>query len=228
MAKWDEKMKQTNNPFKNQTISETLKSKDLRRTDEEKRYLSSLYKGKNYEEIYGIERANEERLKRSHKAPLHSEEGIDRIRKSRQGKKYEEIYGLDESKRIKEKYSKFMKETQQGKNNNNWIDGKSYEPYTKRFNNKFKHLIRKRDNYVCMKCSKHQEKEKRSLEVHHIDYDKKCSLPQNCITLCHKCNIEVNRNRKHWIKFFQSLLSEKYEYKYNEDMKIIMEIEENV
>lgn len=191
-----------------------------------KRY--NPHKGQKYEQIFGKDRADEERKKRTHRPPLHSQEGIERIRKSRLGKKYEEIYGLEKSKIIKENHSKFMSENQFGKNNPSWNGGKSYEPYTKKFNNKFKHLIRKRDNYICMKCNKHQEKEQRSLEVHHIDYNKDCSLPQNCITLCHRCNIEANRNRNHWTKFFQSLLAEKYGYKYSEDMEIIMEIKENV
>jgi len=31
-------------------------------------------------------------------------------------------------------------------------------------------------------------------------------------------------NRKYWIKFFQSLLSEKYGYQYSENQEIIMEV----
>ena len=34
----------------------------------------------------------------------------------------------------------------------------------------------------------------------------------------------ANKNRIHWIKFFQSLLSERYEYKYNEERNIIFEL----
>jgi len=46
-----------------------------------------------------------------------------------------------------------------------------------------------------------------------------------CCTLCNRCNSEVNWNRKHWVKFFQSLLSEKYNYKYNNNF-IIQQIQE--
>ena len=116
-----------------------------------------------------------------------------------------------------------MAEMFSGENNPNWQGGKNFEPYTKEFNNKFKKLIRKRDNYLCLKCGKHQEKEKRSLTIHHINYDKLLSIPQNCCTVCNRCNGEVNFNRKHWIKFFQSLLTERYGYKY-EDNKIILEV----
>ena len=78
-----------------------------------------------------------------------------------------------------------------------------------------------------MKCGKHQEKEGRSLCVHHINYDKKLSIPQNCCALCVNCNTDVNANRKHWIKFFQSLLVEKYNYQYSENQEIILNFEKN-
>lgn len=109
--------------------------------------------------------------------------------------------------------------------NPNWQGGISFEPYDKRFNNQFKRLIRKRDNYICLKCGKHQEKQSRALIVHHIDYNKKLNIKENCCSLCNVCNSEVNFNRRHWTKFFQSLLSEKYGYKYEED-KIILEIKD--
>jgi len=111
-----------------------------------------------------------------------------------------------------------------GQNHWNWNGGIQYDPYDKKFNNKFKRAIRKRDNYVCLKCGKHQEKEKRALTIHHIDYNKKLSIPQNCCAVCNKCNGEVNFNRKHWTGFFQSLLAEKYGYKYKSN-EVILEIE---
>ena len=105
-----------------------------------------------------------------------------------------------------------------------WQGGKSFEPYDKTFNNKFRRAIRKRDNYVCLKCGKHQEKEKKALSIHHINYDKMLSILQNCCALCIGCNSEVNFNREHWIKFFQSLLSEKYGYNYSKEEEIILNV----
>ena len=35
---------------------------------------------------------------------------------------------------------------------------------------------------------------------------------------------EVNANRLHWTKFFQSLLSEKYGYKYGNNQEVILNI----
>lgn len=131
------------------------------------------------------------------------------------------------SKEHKEKISKANKGRFSLEKNPAWLGGISFEPYTKEFNNKFKRRIRKRDNQICMLCGIHREKLSRALDVHHIDYNKKLTIPQNCISLCQKCNIKVNKNRPHWIKFFQSLLSEKYGYKYSENNEIIVEVNQN-
>lgn len=133
---------------------------------------------------------------------------------SRKGKTYEEIYKND--------YSKVgFQEGVKHPTFNNWS---SFEPYDKSFSNKFKRAIRKRDNHICLKCGVHQEKLSKTLFVHHINYDKKLTLPQNCCSLCNNCHSETNSNRIHWIKFFQSLLSERYGYRYAEDNKIVMEV----
>ena len=72
--------------------------------------------------------------------------------------------------------------------------------------------IFKRDGWTCQIChSKYK-----TLVVHHINYDKSLTIPQNCCALCNKCNLEVNFNRRHWTKFFQSLLNERYGYRFNE------------
>ncbi|MFW9872065.1 MAG: HNH endonuclease [Candidatus Thorarchaeota archaeon] len=108
-----------------------------------------------------------------------------------------------------------------GGKNPNWNGGSSFEPYDKKFNNLFKRRIRKRDNQVCMLCGIHSEKLKRALSVHHINYNKKLTMPENCISLCLPCHMKTNNNRKHWIKFFQELLSEKYGYQYEYNKPII-------
>ena len=111
-----------------------------------------------------------------------------------------------------------------GKKNPSWLGGKSFEPYDINFNNKFKRAIRKRDNQVCMMCGIHREKVKRAFNVHHVNYDKKLTIPQNCISLCLSCHTKTNHNRQYWIKFFQDLLSERYCYQYNENNEVIMEV----
>ena len=101
-----------------------------------------------------------------------------------------------------------------GDKHHNWQGGSSFEPYGPRFNNIFKRAIRKRDNQICMLCGVHKEKLSRALSIHHINYNKKLSVPENCVSLCVSCHTKTNKNRKHWMNFFQSLLSEKYNYEY--------------
>ena len=103
-----------------------------------------------------------------------------------------------------------------------WKGGKSFEPYDINFNRNFKRMIRKRDNQICLLCRVHREKLKRALHVHHINYKKTLTLPENCISLCNSCHGKVGENRKHWIKFFRSLLSERYEYNYSKELEPIL------
>jgi 5-methylcytosine-specific restriction endonuclease McrA len=106
--------------------------------------------------------------------------------------------------------------------NHSWLGGISFEPYNIDFNNKFKRVIRKRDNYICMICGIHQEKMRESLTVHHINYDKQLSIPENCVALCRSCHTKTNNNREHWRLFFQSLLNKNYNYLYNKENDIIL------
>jgi len=108
-----------------------------------------------------------------------------------------------------------------------WKGGIAFEPYDRKFDNQFKRQIRKRDNQICMLCLIHREKIRRALNVHHINYDKKLSILENCLSLCDSCHSKVNENREHWTKFFQSLLSEKYGYKYS-DKDIVININDNI
>lgn len=108
-----------------------------------------------------------------------------------------------------------------GDKNYNWIYGNS--EYNQDFNESFKKFIRVRDK-CCMLCNRpFIDENNRNLSVHHINYDKKLSIKENCVSLCVKCHILTNINRQHWTKFFQSLLLERYNYKY-EDNKIIIKI----
>ena len=98
--------------------------------------------------------------------------------------------------------------------NHQWLGGKSFEPYDENFNRAFKRTIRERDKSICMLCNIHRDKLKRDLDVHHINYDKLNTTKENCLSLCINCNSKVNHNRVYWTKFFQTLLKEKYRYKY--------------
>jgi len=177
-------------------------------TEEHRKNMSIAAKGKPKLKLRGIKRSKEFKRK---------------ISEIMQGRKLSE----DHKKHISKTRKKIFKERgylnsletrkkMSGENNSNWQGGISFEPYSKSFNNIFKRRIRKRDNYICMLCNIHQERLNRALSVHHINYDKKLTIPQNCCALCNSCNSEVNFNRTSWTKFFQNLLSEKYGYEYSE------------
>lgn len=119
-----------------------------------------------------------------------------------------------------------------GKNNVNWNNGSSFEPYDLNWTNKFKRSIRRRDNQICQICKIHREKLNTVLSVHHINGDKKMSMHQNCISLCPKCHALVHNNKtenkkEEWIKFFQSLLNKNYDYQYSNN-EIILEIKNEI
>jgi hypothetical protein len=69
-----------------------------------------------------------------------------------------------------------------------WKGGKSFEPYSIEFNDKFKETIRKRDSYVCQLCGKNQKDLSEALHIHHIDYNKLNCNSNNCISLCNSCH----------------------------------------
>ena len=53
------------------------------------------------------------------------------------------------------------------------------------------------------------------------NYDKKLSIPENCISLCQDCHRKTDTNHKSWIFLFQNLLSNKYGYNYKDNKPII-------
>jgi len=97
--------------------------------------------------------------------------------------------------------------------NPNWIDGRSFEPYSSEFNEQFKEQIRKRDNYQCQCCGFTNEEHlitwDESLPIHHIDYDKKNNKENNLIATCKQCNVRANYNRPYWIIYYQKIMEKK-------------------
>ena len=88
------------------------------------------------------------------------------------------------------------------KNHPRWLGGKSFEKYTKEFNNKLKLEIRIRDKFQCQLCEIQEKDCDRKLDINHIDYDKKNCNPLNLIALCRGCNAHVNGKREFWTKLF--------------------------
>jgi len=120
-----------------------------------------------------------------------------------------------------------MGESRRGEKNPAWIDGRSFEPYTPSFNDRFKERIKERDNYTCQLCNIFEKDAlklyKIRLHIHHIDYCKENTFFQNCISLCIRCNSMVNKDREIWTKHFQDLLKKLYNYSFTEDQKIILD-----
>ena len=51
------------------------------------------------------------------------------------------------------------------------------------------------------------------------------TIKENCVLVCSSCHSKSNFNRQHWTKFFQSLLSERYKYLYQDGLSIIKLVE---
>jgi len=105
-----------------------------------------------------------------------------------------------------------------GNKNYNWIDGNS--EYNQDYNETFRKFIRNRDK-CCMLCNRFIDENNRNLSVHHVDYNKKLSIKENCLCLCIRCHVLTNINRANWTKFFQSMLSERYGYNYENGIVVI-------
>ena len=83
-----------------------------------------------------------------------------------------------------------------GEKNWNWQGGISFNPYSIDWTATLRRSIRERDNYTCKMCNKQQSD--RAFCVHHIDYNKENSNPNNLITLCNQCHSKTNINKRYW------------------------------
>jgi hypothetical protein len=196
------------NPMKN-LASKNKMIETMKNNYKEGKMKPPIPKGSNYEDIFGLEKSNKIRKKIS-------------MNQDRTSKFGENNSAKRPEVREKIRLSKI------GEKNPAWNNGSSLLPYDKNFNKAFKLLIKQRDGFLCIKCGMREEDStklfKRKLIIHHIDYNKLMSIPENCCALCVRCNAEVNFNRPHWTKFFQSLLSERYGYKYSENGEVILEV----
>ena len=189
--------------------------------------IKSKNKGKSWEDIYGKYKANIMRKEASIKS-----KGINN---PNYGKKHPGINKGEKNGAKKPEVRKILSEQKKGKNNpnygkenkwghhskkskkkisiansmeknSNWRGGKSFEKYTIKWKKELKERIRKRDNYICQNCNKHQNKFNEKLHVHHIDYNKKNCNENNLVSLCRSCHMKTNYNRKYWKKLFSNKL----------------------
>lgn len=135
----------------------------------------------------------------------------------KKGKSYDEIYGKERELEERKKRSA----SHQDISLSEWTHFTGFEPYDDTFTEKRKRNIRKRDNQVCMNCGIHRERLGGTMVVHHVNYDKMCSIEQNCITLCNRCHPLTNHNREYWQELFQNKLAQLYGYEYINGMIVI-------
>jgi len=116
------------------------------------------------------------------------------------------------SERMKKNNPMFKKETQEkvrkankGKNNWNWIDGRSYKKCPARYGDDWeavRYLVYLRDHFTCQECGKTMKENGRALDVHHkipflVSFDNSLN---NLITLCRSCHIKIERRLKNVIR----------------------------
>ena len=189
--------------------------------------LSIVNSGKN-NPMYGIHLLGE---KNGMFGKKHSKETIEKLRIISTGKIHSKatkikmslvqkgeknhFYNKNHSKRVRKKLSiihtgKVLTQKHKdnigkaftGEKHPNWKGGNKL--YALEFISKLKHFIKRRDNYTCRLCSgKHKNQD---LHVHHIDYDKFNSNPNNLITLCNTCHSKTNYNRNFWAVHLLNIL----------------------
>ena len=123
----------------------------------------------------------------------HPQEIIDRIVAANTGRKQ------SEQERIKRSIAARNSEK------TTWNGGSSFFPYSTEFTTALREKIRKRDGNICQLCNA----EKVSLAVHHIDYDKQNTKPENLISLCTSCHSKTNVRRTEWTYFFNEMMKER-------------------
>ena len=106
-------------------------------SDEWKEKLGKLKRGKTYEKVFGIKKSKEIKKKMS----------LARLKRK-------EKLGYINSPKTRKLWSLNRRNTRMGKENSNWIDGRSFKPYPSEFNKILKDYIKKRDNYKCRICKK--------------------------------------------------------------------------
>ena len=161
----------------------------------------STLKGKTYEEIFGEEEARKLKKKRS--------EAIKGIKRSDEFKRNISLRQTGISSGMKGKHHSDgtkvkMRKAQEGEKSRRWLGGISKLPYPFEFGEELKYKIRDRDSDICVFCGE-KRGEKRKLDVHHIDYDKKNCSEENLITLCNSCHMKTNFDRPKWEFLFTVL-----------------------
>lgn len=110
-------------------------------------------------------------------------------------------------------FSEWQSKHYRGENSPRWLGGISFAPYCEKFDFAFKEYIREKFGRVCFLCQKTEAKNRRKLDVHHVNYDKECLCNDNLtcqfVPLCRSCNSKVNGNREEWEKKIRDMMRNK-------------------
>jgi len=202
-------------------ISEALKGhiswmKGKHHTEESKKKMSKALKGKiSWMKGKHHKKETKEKISRKSKEMWQNKDSREKLLKCPQRKK-----GRQFSEKHCQKISDSLKGHQpknsfgwKGEDHPNWQGGISFELYGTKFNEKLREQIRKRDNYHCQECFRHQDELFKNtkagikpyrLFVHHIDYDKQNNDQSNLVSLCMNCHMQTNFNRENWTEYYQN------------------------
>ena len=99
----------------------------------------------------------------------------------------------------------------------NWKGGIQYAPYCHKFTREFRTRVRAFFRDTCVICGKTAEENGRSLDVHHVDYDKEGACCENdnpmFAALCISCHAKTNFNRDMWGEYLYDVIMNTYDGK---------------
>jgi len=150
------------------------------RTPEIRKKLSAFQKKNSFFLEYNKTKEHSEKVIRSNKNRIVTEEQKHKISESLKGRKR----SPDEI--LKGRITSIDNESGRLQNNSNWKGGVSPRKDTGEWI-KISREIKKRDNYTCQICSN-----TKNIDVHHVDLDKSNHEPLNLISICRKCHRRIH------------------------------------
>lgn len=156
-------------------------TKGMKRTDEQRKRLSEIHKGKDVSRLHTPEALAKRVAQLIGKAQ--SIESNKKRSLSLKGRVVSETHRKNLSKALKGKYT--------GELASGYKDGKSLEDYPSEFSHYIKSYIRRRDNYMCQSCEEDVHGKHKG-QVHHIDNIKENCDEDNLILLCNPCHQAVH------------------------------------
>lgn len=98
-------------------------------------------------------------------------------------------------------------------NNPAWKGGISFEPYCPKFTREFKERVRKFFKYICVGCGVHQSTLSRSLDVHHVNFNKMVccdGVKPLFVALCRSCHSKTRHRPEHFEKYYTNIIMTRY------------------